>query len=159
MASATRFSIAGDCMSVVVIGAKALGAKLQRLGAQAPMILAQGTYEAAETIVGDAKEGCPVDTGNLRASGHVLPVTPAQAIQRDGVTFQLGFGGPAGSGNQGDSNSNAAGYAIYVHESGPRVGGVGRKKYLEMAVKENERRVVEIIAKHANLELKAYGVA
>ena len=130
------------------------------------MILAQGVYEAAQTIMLDAKgkgvqgTGCPVDTGNLRASGHVMPNTPDEAISGDTVSYELGFGGPAGSGNQNESNWADAGYAVYVHESGPRAGGVGRRKFLTLAVQENERRVVEIIGKHANREIqRAYGVA
>ena len=152
------------------------------------MILAQGVYEAAQTIMLDAKDGCPVDTGNLRASGHVIPNTPDEAISGDGVAYQLGFGGPAGAGNQNETNSEAVGYAVIVHEGyeggmgyrtmgtasrsgatyytsvryagGPRPGGVGRRKFLTLAVQENERRVVEIIGKHANREIqRAYGVA
>ena len=152
--------MAQDSVTVVVIGAAEVEARLKSLGTRAPMILAQGVYEAAQTIMTDAKEGTPVDTGNLRASGHVMPNTLDEALTNDGVTFQLGFGGPAGAGNQNETNALEVGYAVYVHESGPRAGGVGRRKFLTLAVQENERRVVEIIGKHANREIqRAYGVA
>jgi hypothetical protein len=42
-----------------------------------------------------------------------------------------------------------AGYAPYVHEMGPRAGGVGRKKFLQRALEETP--VLEIIKRHAKL--------
>ena len=144
----------------VVIGAKAVERKLARLGRDAPRILARGTYEAAETIMTAAKEGTPVDTGNLRASGHVQPANLSAALTPTGPQFVLGFGGPAGAGSvRGDSNAKPVGYAVWVHESGPRAGGVGRRKFLEKAIQENERNVVTIIAKHADREIKRRGAA
>jgi hypothetical protein len=75
----------------------------------------QTLEQAAEEIMTRAKELCPVDTGALRASGHVqAPVDDA-----GGVSVELGFGGPA------------APYAVYVHENLDAHHTVGQAKFLE----------------------------
>lgn len=68
----------------------------------------------AEAIMADAKEHyVPVDTGALRASGHVvLPVG-------DELMVTMAFGGPAAS------------YAPIVHEDPTAHHPVGQWKYLE----------------------------
>lgn len=83
--------------------------------------------EGEETITA-AKLLTPVDEGNLRSSGHVqLPV-----VGPNGVTVEIGFGGPAGSGNHGgDSNPEDVGYAVPVHEDLTAHHDVGQAKYLE----------------------------
>lgn len=68
----------------------------------------------AEAIMADAKENfVPVDTGALRASGHVvLPVG-------DELMVTMAFGGPA------------VDYAVEVHEDPTAHHPVGQWKYLE----------------------------
>src|SRR3972149_2796765 len=61
-----------------------------RAEASIPKIL----YRVGEQIMTEAKRQTPVDTGNLRAPGHVLP---PQWINT-WVYVTLGFGGPAGVG-------------------------------------------------------------
>ena len=158
--------MAHDSIGVVILGFDEVLGKLQQLGAAAPTILAQGVYEASQTVMTEAKKGCPVDTGNMRASGHVMPNTLNEAIEGDTVAFKLGFGGPSGSGNLGETNAAGkttlagrphdgnVGYAATIHELGPRMGGVGRPKFLALAVMENQQRIVDIIAKHADRALK-----
>lgn len=82
--------------------------------------------EGNETIT-EAKRLTPVDEGVLRASGHV------QLPERDGgrISVTIGFGGPAGAGNQGETNPEAVGYAVYVHEDLTARHTVGQAKYLE----------------------------
>ena len=150
-------------MKNIIIGAKPLQRKLAKLGRDAPKILARGTYEAAETIMRDAKEHCPVRDGHLRASGHVMPANMTQAIDRSGVSFDLGFGGQAGAGNiDDDTNKKPVGYAAIVHERGPRKVNPNEgaeRKFLERAVQRQENNIVPIIAKHADREMKRRGVA
>lgn len=88
--------------------------------------MTKGLYQEAEKIMTAAKRQTPVDTGALRASGHVkLPeATP------DGLRVEMGFGGPAGVGNQGSTNAVAVGYAIYVHERLDVHHRVGKARFL-----------------------------
>jgi bacteriophage HK97-gp10 putative tail-component len=76
-------------------------AALKALGERALAAAAQALYQEAEAIMTASKETyCPVDTGNLRASGHVDP----PVTEGSNVTVTLGYGGPA------------APYAVEVHE-------------------------------------------
>ena len=75
--------------------------------------------EEAENVMGESKRRTPVDTGNLRATGHVK--TPE--VKRSGVTVTLAYGTE---------------YAIYVHEI-PASHKTGQLKFLESAVKDNAK--------------------
>lgn len=104
--------------------------------------LAGALYEEAEELMTAAKLLTPVDTGALRASGHVqLPVREGSE-----VSVTLGFGGPAGSG-QGQAKN--VGYAVHVHEDLGARHVVGQAKYLEQPFNERKvgmaRRLVERI--------------
>lgn len=89
-----------------------------------------GLVQGAEAVMTLAKERTPVDTGNLRASGHV------GSLERVGDTalVPLGFGGPA------------VGYARIVHEDLAARHIVGQAKYLETAVTELMPQVRVLIA-------------
>lgn len=87
-------------------GTPELRQALKAAGRDATRQLANAMYWEMELIVGDAKTRVPVDTGNLRASGTVLP----PEITGTRIVVECGFGGSAGS------------YAIWVHE-GRRPGG------------------------------------
>ena len=107
--------------------------KLQRTG---PDELAKAMVRVAEEIVGDAKEDCPVEFGNLKASGHVQ--MPEKGFL--GLNVQLGFGGPAGGGGSyasAPSNRQDVGYALPVHERTDVHHEVGSAKFLEKAVQKN----------------------
>ncbi len=114
--------------SITVKGQKELVRKLQRLAKRiGPEAIAPAMFEEAEKIMTRSKlEFVPVDTGNLRNSGHVVP----EVTKRD-VTMTLGFGGPAGIGNTGRSNDDEVGYAIVVHEDQEALHKTGEAKYLE----------------------------
>ena len=63
-----------------------------------------------ELAMTDSKDNyVPVDEGQMRASGHVVP-------EKDKKQVTLGFCGPAGIGNQGESNKEDVGYAVIQHE-------------------------------------------
>jgi hypothetical protein len=147
-------------------------AKLEKLAEYAQGAIANGLYEGAETIMLDAKHRTPVDTGNLRASGHVVPVDKERAIDTQGnVTFELGFGGPAGSGNLGGETNSPrtsgltgrphdgdVGYAVFVHETGPRAGGAGERKFLDHAIQAQQNQVLEQVTLWVNREIKKHGI-
>jgi len=114
-------------------GAERLQAALQRLGPRALELGGRAIRTEAELIMTKAKRRTPVDTGNLRASGHVQGPT----FSREGATVVLGFGGVAGSGNHGNAtNDEEVGYAVYVHEDLTKNHPVGQAKFLESAIRE-----------------------
>ena len=77
-------------------------------------LLAEG-----ENVMGESKKRTPVDTGNLRASGHVK--TPVTKGGRTSVVLAYGTE-----------------YAIHVHER-PARHPSGRAKYLQSAVEDNAK--------------------
>ena len=72
--------------------------------------LTRALVEEAEDLMADSKQVVPVDTGNLRDSGTVLP--PKRGVGLMDVSVEAGYGGPA------------APYALVVHEN-PRAGKTG----------------------------------
>lgn len=110
---------------------------LQGLIPKVQAAYARELYASAEEVMAAAKELTPVDTGNLRASGHVQPPT----IENGVVSVVLGFGGPAGSGNSGESNTEDVGYATYVHEDLGANHAVGQAKYLEQPLMDMKAEI------------------
>jgi len=105
-------------ISVQIKGLDELARALQRLAQRAPAQAGRLLVRQAEGIMGTAKALCPVDTGALRASGHVQ----APVVDGSRISVTLGFGGPA------------APYAVYVHENLTAHHPVGQAKFLERAV-------------------------
>ena len=110
-------------VKVEVKGDVQLREALNLLGKNATPSLGMALYVKGEQIMAKAKELTPVDTGNLRASGHVtLPrIGPHKA------EVELGFGGSAGATVGG----KYVGYALYVHENLSAKHKVGQAKFLE----------------------------
>ena len=108
-------------MSVTWIGMdKALG-KLRDMRTVTPRRLAGALYREAESIMTRSKaDFVPVDTGVLKASGHVQP----PEITRGRVSVTLGYGGAASA------------YALVQHERTDFHHTVGQAKYLEQPVLE-----------------------
>ncbi len=136
MPDATRYQ------AFTITGLGELKAVLQRWPAQGGMAIAQGLYEQAETIMTKAKALTPVDTGNLRASGHVLP----PHLEGSQLVVTLGFGGPAAS------------YAVWVHERLNVHHPVGQAKFLETAVLEAMRTLKSELARRAQTILRERGL-
>lgn len=118
---------------------------LKDLGKRAPDILGSALFQVSEEVIGKAKKDfVPVQFGHLKNSGFVeLPKKT-----RNGVTVELGFGGPAGKGNVGgDKNKISVGYALIVHEDltliHPRS---GEAKYLEKPFNQAQKRLDKKIA-------------
>lgn len=115
--------------------------KLRQLGDRAPALVGAALYREAEAVMTESKKKCPVDTGNLRDTGHV-----SEPENRGGhVVVTLGYGGPA------------APYAIVQHE-GDFQHTTGEKKFLESAMLEAangmEARVAEAIGKAIEDEVR-----
>ena len=96
-------------------GTEELTKALSVFGELAKEMLGKALYREAEYIMSDAKQLCPVDTGNLRASGHVTQ----PEVTGESVSVVLGFGGPAVK------------YALPVHERLDVHHPNGQAKYLE----------------------------
>jgi hypothetical protein len=92
-------------------------------------------------------EGVPVDLGPLRSSGHV------KDVERRGkeLSVAMGFGGPAGAGNLGETNREYVGYAIIQHENPNFHHTVGSWKYLEIPFNRAIVGMAERIAKEVKL--------
>jgi hypothetical protein len=100
----------------------------------------------AEIEMTEAKRRTPVDTGALRASGHVTgPVEGTSARVENGVrsygrpvtvwSVTLAFGGPA------------APYAVKVHEDLEAWHRVGQAKFLESVVMESAPHIADRVAR------------
>ena len=123
---------------VKVKGLKKTNERLRKLGKKGPQLLGSAFFQIGEEIIGKSKEDfVPVDKGHLRNSGFVeLPKESGGS-----VTVELGFGGPAGKGNVGNSkNKISVGYALRVHEDtlAKHRDGTGAK-YLEKPFKLAQR--------------------
>lgn len=104
----------------------------------------QALYEWAENTMADSKELCPIDTGNLCASGHVQGRDGTPRFDEDPFEVFLSYGGPAGSG---PGQKEDVGYAIPVHENlAARHNPPTQAKYLETPVKQNTGDLLKEIA-------------
>jgi Bacteriophage HK97-gp10, putative tail-component len=118
-------------IKIFLEGKDKLIAQLQRLtDAQYIPALSAALFQEGEALIAEAKLITPVDTGALRASGHVL----APEVRGKTVTVQCGFGGPA------------AGYAVYVHEDLTKNHPVGQAKFLEEPAKRRASGMNERVA-------------
>jgi hypothetical protein len=90
--------------------------------------LGTSLFQEYELVMTASKQQVPVDLGTLRSSAHVqLPKFSNEYVEVEG-----GYGGPAGAGNQGETNDEAVGYAVYQHENLEYKHTEGQKaKYLE----------------------------
>lgn len=88
-----------------------------------------------ELIMTEAKKRTPVDTGALRASGHVTGPDDSKSQK-----VRLAFGGAA------------APYAVFVHENLNARHHVGRAKFLESAALEAAPKMADRIAKRIGLK-------
>ena len=120
---------------VTVTGGDAIRRKLATLAKRFPEAQARALYQEAQVEMTESKRRCPVDTGTLRASGHVnRPVTQGKK-----TTVDMGYGGAA------------SGYALIVHEdleanhNSPPFGG-GQAKYLESVLMESAPHMTTRIA-------------
>ena len=109
-------------------GLQALMEKFQERPEAMRKAMGTAAYMEGEETISDAKPLVPVLHGGLVNSGFCgLPES-----QGDVVSVTFGFGGVAGSGNQGGvTNEGDVGYAIYVHEDMTKHHPHGQAKFLE----------------------------
>jgi len=116
---------------VIVKGVDKTLARLARMNPRARQALKAALYMEGENIMGESKRQVPVDTGNLRTTGHVEPPKEASGI----ITVTLGYGGPA------------APYAVYIHEDLTKRHAVGKAKYLEDPANEAAKGLTERVGR------------
>lgn len=109
-----------DRIYVQVKGLHRLRKKLGRIKVDTDYEVGRALYLEGERIMMVSKHLVPVDTGVLRNTGHVSPLTK----DSKGWLVLLGYGGPA------------APYAIHVHERTNVPHKVGQAKYLEVPAVE-----------------------
>lgn len=112
---------------------------LSKLGKIPEKVAAPLLLTEAELLMTKAKMLTPVDTGALRASGHVQ----APVVENGKVTVTLGFGGAAEA------------YAVPVHERMDVHHPVGQAKFLEQPVREWETDGVKRFADRLASAMKA----
>ena len=105
---------------IVITGLTEALTMLGKLGEGLLIEISETVNEEHEKIMLLAKERTPVDTGALKASGHVIPAK----ISGDTVQSVGQFGG------------ELAPYALIVHEDLTKHHPVGRAKFYESAMQE-----------------------
>ena len=119
-------------MQVQVTGMDELRARLANAGKTAPRLLAGGIFVEAEGIMARSRPLVPVDTGTLRASGHVQ--TPDLTLS--GASVEFGYGGAASA------------YAVVQHERLDFAHPSGQAKFLEQPTLESAVGMGERLAQY-----------
>lgn len=117
-------------MRIKISGVDNVRRSLRRKAETGQSSLEAALYREGEEIMAKSKRITPVDTGNLRATGHVRPPERTGTL----VFVRLGFGGPA------------APYAVYVHEGTHLNFTVGQAKFLEEPIRRARRGFTKRIA-------------
>jgi hypothetical protein len=107
-------------------GIPTLRAQLRAAAQKFPHRVAGGVYRVCDgQLMPRMKEDTPVDTGDLKNSGHTqLPV-----IEGHTITVTMGFGG------------GAVDYAVYVHENLEARHNVGRAKFMERVLLDTQDQI------------------
>jgi hypothetical protein len=109
-------------MTVRIDGVEEVLSALNDKIAKIEGVTAEGLLEAAVKVEASAIDRAPHATGNLRGSSYARMVGPLSA--------EVGF---------------EAAYALFVHEDMEADFRVGGPKFLENALKQNQRAIVNII--------------
>jgi hypothetical protein len=87
-----------------------------------------GLLEAGFLVQRASQKLVPIDTGNLRASAYT------RKAQGGELAVEVGY---------------EAAYAVYVHEILDAAHTVGQAKFLEAAVNDNRKAILDAIRRHA----------
>ena len=127
---------------------------LKQLGAYTERVekaIESALFIEGEQTMAESRPLVPVKDGILKASGFVsLPKT-----EGDDIFVDIGYGGPAGSGNQnGETNTKDVGYAVFVHEILTNFHRVGQAKYLEAAINKRKPDYSDRLARRIRARVK-----
>lgn len=136
----------GSAVTVTVNGLARLEAKAKNLPSEVEQAMARGVNQAAGLVEGSAKRLCPVDTGNLRGSLHIMKqATPSDAKAIVGTNVEYAPYVEFGTGVRGQStNTNTN---VKVSYSPDHAGQVAQP-YLAPALRNNRDRIEQIINKN-----------
>lgn len=112
---------------------------VKRFGVKFPDEVGRALYIETEIELKEVKRRTPVDTGELRASEHV--VGPTRKFRT--IFTEIVAGGPA------------APYAIYVHEDEFAIHKVGQWKFIESVILESRPFMAERVAKRIEINRAA----
>jgi hypothetical protein len=114
-------------------GVGAVRDRLRLVAQQFPDRVGRALKIEAEIEMTESKRRCPVDTGRLRASGHVADP------ERHGrnISVELSYG---------------TDYAVYVHENLEAHHPVGQAKFLESVLNESAPHMLERVAHRVRLD-------
>lgn len=134
-------------VEVKITGQKILSRNLLRLARDFPKDVRRSLNFRSEIIMTTSKRDfVPVDNGTLMNSGHIVMDTSKLQVT-------LGFGGPAGIGNVGKTNSEYVGYAIIQHEDTElNHPGKGEAEYLRKPMKAAMRTLLKDIAEDVSFD-------
>lgn len=122
-------------MPFKVSGVAEMAAKIRSISTRFPDEVAKALYQEAQIEMTESKRRVPVDTGTLRASGHVQePVRSGKS-----VSVMLAYGGAAEQ------------YAVIVHEDLEAHHAHGQAKYLESVLRESAPYMRKRVAARINL--------
>lgn len=115
---------------VFLNGVRQMQAKLKSLPEEKEKAILRALRTEAEVEMTESKKRCPVDTGVLRASGHVQPAEVHGKV----FSVTMGYGGAASA------------YAVRQHEELDYHHEVGQAKFLESVLMESVPYMAERIA-------------
>ena len=142
----------GSAVSITLNGMSELQAKTDKLPDKIMESLAKGVNKAAGLVEGSAKRLCPVDTGTLRGSIHIMKqatATEPKAIV--GTNIEYAPYVEFGTGVRGQAtNTNTK---VSVSYSSEHAGQVAQP-YLAPALRNNKDVVEDIINKSVAEGLK-----
>lgn len=114
-------------MKVLWTGVREFDAYLEASPRAVEKAAAAALMQEGENMMAVSKRRTPKDFGYLRASGHVKP----PKVSRGNVVVELAYG---------------TDYAIYVHEIMSNQHPVGQAKYLESAMKDGAKGLIDRLA-------------
>lgn len=132
-------------MSLKVVGVEKAIANIDRFKRAVPQAVWSAYIVEAEELLTESKRECPVDTGNLRASGHAdYGLAPSSVSD---INIKVGYGGPA------------AAYALIQHENLEFNHTVGKAKYLEDPFNRRKKGMFERVAKRVREYMRSHGLS
>ncbi len=144
-------------MSIQLNGLDALVKKINRLGGHADDALLKGIQKGVELVEGDAKDLCPVDTGDLRNSVYSKVETDQSGIKgKVGTHKEYAPYVEFGTGQKGAESPTPPKAPI---GNGYKVDWLGMpaQPFLYPALMQNKEAIKELCIEELNKEIEKLG--
>ena len=134
----------GSAVKIEFKGLAQILAKYQKLPEKVEKNLADGINMAAGVVEGSAKKKCPVDTGNLRGSIHIMRHATAgkEMSATVGTNVEYAPYVEFGTGVRGSATNENSKVAVSY---APDWAGQAAQPYLMPALRENKDRIESMI--------------